>query len=218
MSDQHPCFSDIRGLGDVVRQVAATVAQGRGLMLRGAPGVGATMIARRIPGLLGPMTEAEIDAARERIAAHFRGNPPADYPYHLRPLRAPHHTCSVAALLGNDRYPGELQLAQGGVLLLDEVTEFRLSTLDALRSALRSMESAPLLVASARLCHCGYKGSKRPCGCQQLGLTGFADRMRRVAKALGDLVTIELPTVTLASLRDSERAPTTAQLREEFGF
>ncbi len=105
-------FSDVRGLDDTVRQVAAAALRGESMILVGPPGIGKTMIARRVPGLLGPLSileecwlRAEYDAAgltlpRKRTAVGYQTGETFDIEPASRPFRAPHHTISTAALTG----------------------------------------------------------------------------------------------------------------------
>lgn len=184
-----------------VRQLKAAAKSGSQVLLVGAPGCGATMLARRAPSLLADMTESErLDVARIRSAAGLPGRGLPE----RRPFRAPHHTCSAAALVGGGApvRPGEVTLAHRGVLFLDELVEFRRHTLEGLGAAVRSgttscreseFPSAPWVIATVHRCPCGNRGTRRRCNCS----TESVDRYRTRVDSLSRLfdVRIDMPPV-----------------------
>lgn len=175
-----PDMSEIRGQATARRVLEISAAGGHSILMIGPPGGGKTMLARRLPGLLPPMS---VDDAITVTRIHsVVGLMPASTPMLVeRPFRAPHHTISAVGLVGGGRYPqpGEVTLAHRGVLFLDEVCAFDPAALDALRQPLeegyidvtRGMTNArfpakPLLVCAGNPCPCGYRGDPdRPCTC-----------------------------------------------------
>ncbi len=167
---------------DLARQgLAIAAAGGHHLLLVGPPGCGKTVLAHQLPSLLPPLNREEaLEITRlHSIAGLIRGKGQL---IRQRPFRSPHHSTTAAALLGggaNPR-PGELSLAHGGVLFLDELTEFPRSVLDQLRQPLEegviSLNRAKIscrfptrvtLVAAANPCACGWAGDRR-CICSEL--------------------------------------------------
>lgn len=177
-----PDLADVRGQAVARRAVEIAAVGGHHLLLSGPPGCGKTMLAHRLHGLLPPL---EADAALEVAAIHsLAGERTPDAPLRLTPpLREPHHSVSMAGLVGGGSgvpRPGELALAHRGVLLLDELLEMPRHVLDALRQPLergvivltrsRARVSYPcdlLLVATTNPCPCGDLGHPtRPCTCR----------------------------------------------------
>ena len=170
-SRQAPDMSDLKGQ-ETARRVLEIAAAGRhNLLMVGPPGAGKSMLASRLPGLLPPLSPRE--ALDVTMLHSVAGQLPAGGLIQARPFRDPHHSASMAALVGGGARarPGEISLAHGGVLFLDELAEFAKSALDALRQPLETGHVVVAranhhvtyparfqLVAAMNPCRCGYLG------------------------------------------------------------
>jgi len=220
-------FADVKGQASVKRAFEVAVAGGHNLLVIGAPGAGKSMLAKRIPGIMPPMA---LEEAIETTKIHSvcglldgRHNFVA-----IRPFRAPHHTISDVGLLGGSTNPtpGEVSLAHHGVLFLDELPEFKRSTLEVLRQPLEdgrvtisraagslTFPADIMLVAAMNPCPCGFYGHpKRECRCAH----GQIERYRqRVSGPLLDRIDIhvEAPPVDYDALTSAEQAEPSSVIR-----
>ncbi len=169
-----PDLADVRGQLRARRAVEIAAAGGHNLLMVGPPGSGKTMLARRMPGLLPAASQAEaLEITRIHSAA---GELQPGSGLLGRPFRAPHHSASVAALVGNARLrPGEVTLAHRGILFLDELPEFQRPALEALRMPLEDGEVRISRAAGSVLlpARCQIVAAMNPCPC---GLYGDPDR------------------------------------------
>ncbi|MGZ4143488.1 MAG: YifB family Mg chelatase-like AAA ATPase [Actinomycetota bacterium] len=191
---ERPDLSDVRGNAPAKRALEIAAAGGHNLLMVGAPGGGKTMLARRMPDILPPMSEEEsFEVTRVYSVAGLL--PEGASLVTRRPFRAPHHSASMTGLIGGGSgmpRPGEATLAHRGVLFLDEFAEFRRETLQALRqpledgfvSIVRARWSVGYparfqLIAASNPCPCGFEGDElKACSCRPGPKANYASRLR----------------------------------------
>lgn len=185
-----PDLAEVQGQPLAKRALEIAAAGGHHLLLHGPPGGGKTMLARRLPGILSPLSgEQAVEVALIHTAAGL-DRPIAAVP----PFRSPHHTASRAALVGGGSgmpVPGEASLAHHGVLFLDELAEFPRGNLDTLRQPMEDgfvtvarkgitlrFPSRFQLVAASNPCPCGFHGDRRrPCECRASQMARYRQRV-----------------------------------------
>jgi magnesium chelatase family protein len=220
-------LADVRGQLLARRALEIAAAGGHNLLFVGPPGAGKTMMARRMAGILPPLTFSE---ALEVTAVHSVAgllNPGAGL-LAARPFRAPHHTISNAALVGGGSQPrpGEVSLAHHGVLFLDEMLEFSRHVLEVLRQPLeegcvtvaRAARTAVfparfMLIGAMNPCMCGFLGDAvRECRCTPRQIARYRGRLSGPLRDRLDL-TVEVPAVAVDVLRSTEPGESSASVR-----
>ena len=225
--EMFPDFADIRGQDNVKRAAEIAVAGGHNLLMIGPPGSGKSMTAKCIAGILPPpnMKESLEITKIYSVLGMLNEKSPL---IRKRPFREVHHTATRAALIGGGMFPhpGEISLAHGGVLFLDELPEFKKSVLEVLRQPLEEKEiriartygtyrfpADVILVAAMNPCPCGCYPDMQKCTCSPAQIQMYLNKISRPFLDRIDLC-VEADAVSYEDLTSERRAESSAQIRK----
>lgn len=221
-------FADVRGQQNVKRALEVSAAGSHNMLMVGPPGAGKSMMAKRLPGILPPLSvEEAIETTKiHSVAGTLEANKSL---ITTRPFRSPHHTVSDIALVGGgiNPMPGEISLAHNGVLFLDELPEYKRSALEVMRQPLEDRKinisrvkmsveypASFMLVAAMNPCPCGHFGdSTHECTCTP------AARQRYLSRISGPLldridIQVEIVPVPFTDLNRMEQGESSSSIRE----
>jgi magnesium chelatase family protein len=222
-------FADVRGQEFAKRAMVVAASGAHNVLMIGSPGSGKTMLSRRLPTILPPLTPSE-SLETTRIYSAMGRLPAGEALMANRPFRSPHHTISDAGMVGGGTIPapGEISMAHHGVLFLDELPEFHRRSLEVLRQPVeegkvtisRALTSTTfpasfILVTALNPCPCGFLGdAKRVCKCSPIHIERY---MSRISGPLLDRIDlhIEVPAVPYQELAAKQDGTSSAVMREQ---
>jgi len=221
-------FSEVKGQENVKRALEVACAGGHNLLFVGPPGAGKSMLAKRIPSILPPLSLSEsLETTKiHSVAGKINHNGSL---IAIRPFRSPHHTISSVAMVGGGSFPqpGEISLAHNGVLFLDEIAEFNKNVLEVLRQPMEDRKitvsrskytveypAGFMLIASMNPCPCGhYNNPYKECVCHPQQVQRYLNRLSGPLLDRID-IQIEIVPVPFEEISDTRPAESSAAIRE----
>ncbi len=227
--NQYPFdFEDVKGQENIKRALEITAAGGHNAIMIGPPGSGKTMLAKRIPSILPPMSMDEaLETTKIHSVSGFMGERQGLVT--TRPFRSPHHTISDAGLVGGGSYPqpGEISLAQNGVLFLDELPEYKRTVLEVMRQPMEdrvvtisrarvtvTYPASFMLIAAMNPCPCGfYNDPYRECVCSPGAVKSY---LNKISGPLLDRIDlhVEVTPVPFKDLAETPKGEQSSQIRK----